>query len=105
MTNKHQQLKQAIIKAQPNRKTWLWNNGKILTLADVLVALSKRKRDYEIAVTPNMDLGDFLEIESQSEDLETKFIYKASGISWNLQKNYDDQSDELKDFLADLLIK
>ena len=77
--------------------------GRPIRLADVLIALSKKKRDYEIAITANMDVGDFLEIQSQLEDGEVTYL--SANISWNLQKdNLDDQTKETKKFLTDLLI-
>ncbi len=62
-----------------------------ITLADVLLAIWSIKKTWQI-----FGLSEKGFILSQNEDTENTYI-------WNLTKPYDDQSQELFDFLAKVL--
>jgi len=74
--------------------------GRPITLADVLLALSKAKLDYEYWVTSD---GHFYHTER--EDGDGNHEISPTGEYYNLKEDLDNQLDETKQFLINLLIK
>ena len=68
---------------------------RTITLADVLLAMNT---DMDFVVDCN---GHFLKIHGADETGIT--YYEGTGIYWNLKETFENQSDEFKQFLHNLL--
>jgi hypothetical protein len=70
------------------------NNGPKITLADVLRAIS----EVTIYIADGGEFFQFISFDS-----EGSHVLKDLGVTWNLNTDYDGQTDEVKAFIGSLL--
>ena len=94
--NKYEQLKQKIIEACPHKNFINEDSGhkNIFRLEDILLAIQKQEKDNKNKWTNKSQIG-LLE-----ESIKLLFTDK---IKWET-KDLDNQSDETKQFLQDILL-
>lgn len=68
---------------------------KRVGLVDVLIALEKHAKPYPIVGALND--GEFVINGDRGG------VYEGTGIYWDLTKEFDDQSDKVKEFLAGVI--
>ena len=75
-----------------------WFKDRPITLADVLVAIRKKLGDYDCWITTD---GHFYRTITNDEDGNHEI--EPTGIYWDLEENYDNQSEEFYDWCYELI--